>query len=144
MDPPQSKKMRPSAQWVVLVSFSPLHTTTAKLPHQAKVACLSRRTPRHRPFGLLRSLLRAVNGAKMRASALLTRLDVPFNLMADGVPWNIHTQHTCVSYLFCRPRAGFQLHSYFRFKSESKLESRSISMIFYKDNREFRVSQIRF
>ncbi len=51
-----------------------------------KWACLPRRTPQTRPFGFLRSLLRTLNGAKMRASALLTRLDVPFNLVPDGVP----------------------------------------------------------
>ena len=39
-------------------------------------------------FGLLRSLLRTLNGTKMRGSAQLTRLDVPFTLVADGVPWN--------------------------------------------------------
>jgi len=51
-----------------------------------KWACLPRRTSKTRPFGLLRSLLRALNGTKLRTGALLMRLDVPFNLVADGVP----------------------------------------------------------
>jgi hypothetical protein len=46
----------------------------------------ARRTPQTRSFGLLLSLLCALNDAKMCASALLTRLDVPFNLVSDGVP----------------------------------------------------------
>jgi len=40
------------------------------------------------PFGLPRSLLRALNGAQLRSIFVLTRLDVPFNLVADCVPWN--------------------------------------------------------
>jgi len=38
------------------------------------------------PFGLPRSLLRALNGAQLRSIFVLTRLDVPFNLVADCVP----------------------------------------------------------
>jgi len=69
--------------------FQPFRTTTVKLPHQAKSGMLAAYDPQTRPFGLLRSLLRAGNGSKMRASALLTRLDVPFNLVDDCVPWNV-------------------------------------------------------
>jgi len=78
--------MLPRARWVLFVSFSPFRTTTAKLPRGKKWACLPRRTPQIRPFGLLRSLLRALNGTKLRTGALMMRLDVPFNLVADGVP----------------------------------------------------------
>jgi hypothetical protein len=39
-----------------------------------------------RSFDLLHSLLGALNGTNMRTGALVTRLDVPFNLVADGVP----------------------------------------------------------
>ena len=42
--------------------------------------------PQTRPFVLLRALLRTLNGAKMSTSALLTRFEVPFKLVADGVP----------------------------------------------------------
>ena len=41
--------------------------------------------PQARPLGLPRSLMRALQGAKLRTSALRTRLEVPFNLVADGV-----------------------------------------------------------
>ena len=79
--------MLPRARWVLFVSVSPFRTTTVNLPRQAKSGHACRAgPPKTRPFSLLRSLLRALNGAKLRAGALLTRCDVPFNLVADGVP----------------------------------------------------------
>ncbi len=62
--------------------FRPFRTTTVKLPRGKKWACLPRRTPQIRHVGFLRSLLRALNGTKLRTGALLTRRDVPFNLVA--------------------------------------------------------------
>jgi hypothetical protein len=48
-------------------------------------ACLPPRTPRH---ALLATCARccALNGKRMRANAVLARLDVSFNLLADGAP----------------------------------------------------------
>ncbi len=85
--PPRSQKnaaMRAMGALRVLQPF-PQHHCTIASPGK-KWACLPRRTPQTRPFGLLRSLLRSLNGKKLRTGALLTRLDVPFNLVADGVP----------------------------------------------------------
>ncbi len=42
--------------------------------------------PPRPPVCLLRSLLRALNAACVRANALLPRLDVPLHVEAGGVP----------------------------------------------------------
>jgi len=69
---------------VVCVSFSPFRIATCK----AKSGHASSQDPGTRDafFCHLRSLLRAHNGTRLRTNALLTRPDVPLNLMADGVP----------------------------------------------------------
>ena len=68
----------------VCVSFSPFRIATCK----AKSGHASSQDPGTRDafFCHLRSLLRAHNGTRLRTNALLTRPDVPLNLMADGVP----------------------------------------------------------
>lgn len=65
---------------VVFVSFSPFRIATCK----AKSGHASSQDPG--PRDLLRSVLRANNGTRLRTNALLTRPDVPLNLVADGVP----------------------------------------------------------
>jgi hypothetical protein len=80
------KKKRPRSRWVLFVSFRPFRTTTVNFRARQKVGMLAAQAPQTRPFGLLRSLLRALTGTKLRAGALLTRRDVPFNLVADCVP----------------------------------------------------------
>ncbi len=67
---------------VVFVSFSPFRIPTCK----GKSGSASSQDPPETPFCLLCSLLRAHNGALLRPNALLTRPDVPLNLVADGVP----------------------------------------------------------
>jgi hypothetical protein len=79
------KKMFPHVRWLFFVSFSPFRTTTVKLSRQEKMVILTSHDPQTRPFGLLLSLLRALNDAKMRGSSLLTHLDVSFNLVSACV-----------------------------------------------------------
>ena len=86
MGPPRSPKNAAMRDMGAISVFQPFPHHNCKIASPGKKwACLPRRTPRTRPFGLLRSL-RALNGTKLRTGALLMRLDVPFNLVADGVP----------------------------------------------------------
>jgi hypothetical protein len=52
---------------------------------QKVVTCLPHLTPKYTPFASC-SRCCTLNGTRVRANALLTRLDVPFNLAADGDP----------------------------------------------------------
>ena len=87
MGPPRSQKKSATRAMGAPRVFRPLprHHCTIASPGK-KWACLPHRTLQTRTFGLLRSLLRALNGTQLRTGALLMRLDVPFNLVADGVP----------------------------------------------------------
>jgi hypothetical protein len=87
MGPPRSQKNAATLAMGALPVFQPFPPHHCKIPSPGKKwACLPSRTLQTRTFGLLRSLLRALNGTKLRTCALVTRLDVPFNLVADGVP----------------------------------------------------------
>jgi hypothetical protein len=56
--------------------------TQAKMLHEQAFLL----NPQTHYFVHLCSLLRALNGTRMRDTAVLTRLDVSFNLVADVVP----------------------------------------------------------
>jgi hypothetical protein len=85
MGPLQSKKNAVTRAMDGLRVFQPFPHHHCKITTPGKKwACLPRITPRHT---LLASCarLRTLNGRKMRASALLTCLDVTFNLLDNGV-----------------------------------------------------------
>jgi hypothetical protein len=88
MDPPQLEKNASKRAMGGLGVFQPFPHHHCEIASAGQSGMLAAQGPQTRPFGLLPSLLRADNGTKIRASALLTRLDGAFNLVADGVPWN--------------------------------------------------------
>ena len=86
MAPQQSVKSAAMRALGARCVFQPFPHHHCKIASCNYSACVPRRTPDTPFWPAALAAARPLNGTKMRAGALLTRLDVPFRLVADGVP----------------------------------------------------------